>query len=101
MPLETIWVLFKCIGAHRENYSPEAFWQFTPDTDKVVKRFDEGPQWWRKLMMRSSGPFRCPPSRKDCTFADIDGRLAPEAQGRGIGHKLMDAVNEFADEERS
>ena len=89
-------MLFNAFGAHRENYSPEAFLAVTPDTDKVVKRFDEGPQWVAEIDDEIVGTVSLSTEPEGLYVRSM--AVSPGAQGRGIGHKLMDAVNEFADE---
>ena len=88
-------VLFEAFGAHRENYTPEAFEAVTPNADKIVKRFDEGPQWTAEIDGKVVGTVSVKTEPEGLYIRSM--AVSPNAQGRGIGHKSMDAVNEFAD----
>src|SRR3954466_14915193 len=92
---EISWVLFNAFGAHRKHYTPEAFQAVTPDTDKVVKRFDEGPQWVAEIDGDVLGTVSVTTEPEGLYIRSM--AVSPTAQGRGVGHKLLDAVNEFAD----
>src|SRR6476659_1007062 len=88
-------VLFEAFGANRENYTPEAFEAVTPDADVIARRFDEGPQWVAESDGRIIGTVSVTTEPAGLYIRSM--AVSPDAQGRGIGHKLMDAVNEYAD----
>jgi predicted N-acetyltransferase YhbS len=93
---EISWVLINAFGAHRENYTPEAFQAVTPDTDKVVQRFDEGPQWVAEIDSEIVGTVSVTTEPEGLYIRSM--AVSPNAQGHGIGHKLMEAVNKFAND---
>ena len=92
---EISWVLFNAFAAHRENYTREAFEAVTPAADEIVRRFGEGPQWIAEIDGDEVGTVSVTTEPEGLYVRSMAVR--PDAQGRGIGHKLLDAVNEYAD----
>jgi predicted N-acetyltransferase YhbS len=88
-------VLFEAFGAHRENYTPEAFEAVTPHANKILTRFDEGPQWVAEIDGRIVGTVSVRTDPDELYVRSM--AVSPNVQGQGIGHKLMDAVNDYAD----
>lgn len=88
-------VLAEAFGEHRDSYTPEAFAAVTPPAEQIVDRFDEGPQWVAKLKGEVVGTVSVTTEPGGLYIRSM--AVLPSAQGRGIGHKLMDAVNQFAD----
>jgi len=93
---EISWVLFNAFAAHRDNYTPEAFAAVTPATDEIVRRFGEGPQWIAEIDGDEVGTVSVTAEPEGLYIRSMAVR--PDVQGLGLGHKLMDAVNKFADE---
>src|ERR1041385_8294870 len=89
-------VLLEAFGAYRENYTTEAFEAVTPSADEIEKRFEEGPQWVAEIDGEIVGTVSISIEPEGLYVRSMAVRSG--AQGRGIGHKLMDAANEFADE---
>jgi predicted N-acetyltransferase YhbS len=88
-------VLFEAFGAHRENYTPEAFEKVTPKADEIRVRFEEGPQWVAEIDGRIVGTVSVTTEPEGLYIRSM--AVSPSVQGLGVGHKLMDAVNELAD----
>lgn len=86
-------VLFEAFSTLREHYTEDAFEVVTPSAELVRTRFAEGPMWVASIDGRIVGTV-------SVTF-EPDGiyirsmAVRPDAQGRGIAHQLMEAVDEF------
>jgi predicted N-acetyltransferase YhbS len=89
-------VLADAFGTFRDNYTADAFEAVTPNARVIVKRFDEGPQWVAEIGNDIVGTVSVTTEPEGLYIRSM--AVSPTAQGRGIGHKLMDAVNRFADE---
>ena len=89
-------VLAEAFGAYRENYTPEAFEVVTPPSSEIAKRFGEGPQWVAEIDGEIVGTVSVTTEPEGLYIRSM--AVSPSAQGNGVGHKLMDAVNGFADE---
>jgi N-acetylglutamate synthase-like GNAT family acetyltransferase len=88
-------VLLEAFGAYRENYTPEAFEIVTPPMGQIERRFDDGPQWVAEKDDAIVGTVSVTTEPEGLYIRSM--AISPHAQGKGIGHKLMDAVNEYAD----
>ena len=89
-------ILAEAFGAYRENYTPEAFEVVTPPSTEIAKRFGEGPQWVAEVNDEIVGTVSVTTEPEGLYIRSM--AVSPSAQGSGVGHKLMDAVNKFADE---
>lgn len=87
-------VLFEAFGAYRSNYTPEAFEVVTPDVNEILGRFAEGPQWVAEIDGQVVGTVSMTTEPEGLYIRSM--AVSPNAQGRGIGHKLLDATDEFA-----
>lgn len=87
-------VLFEAFGAYRSNYTPEAFEVVTPDANEILGRFAEGPQWVAEIDGQVVGTVSMTTEPEGLYIRSM--AVSPNAQGRGIGHKLLDATDEFA-----
>ena len=87
-------VLREAFGAYREHYTDEAFAVVTPSPDEIAKRSDEGPQWVASLDGKIVGTVSVTVEEGDLYIRSM--AVAPEAQGRGVGHKLLAAIDEYA-----
>lgn len=87
-------VLFEAFGVYRENYTPEAFEVVTPKADEVAGRFAEGPMWVAEMEGDVVGTVSLTTEQEGLYIRSM--AVSPNAQGNGAGHKLLDAVDEFA-----
>ncbi len=87
-------VLFEAFSTYREFYTPEAFEVVTPKPEEIVRRFDEGPQWVAVKDDEVLGTVSVLPEPEWLYIRSM--AVSPKAQGLGIGHMLMDAVEEYA-----
>ena len=92
---EIAWVLFNAFGSYRVNYTPESFDVVTPAAAEIARRFDEGPQWVVEIDDDVVGSVSVTAEPEGLYIRSMAVR--PDAQGQGIGHKLLKAVNDFAD----
>jgi N-acetylglutamate synthase-like GNAT family acetyltransferase len=93
---EISWVLLNAFGQNKESYTPEAFEIVTPSTDSIAERFDEGPQWVAEIDDEIVGTVSLTTEPEGLYIRSMAVR--PDAQGQGVGHELLDAVNGYADE---
>lgn len=87
-------VLRRSFGLFREHYTPEAFVIVTPSPEQIGGRFAEGPQWVAEVdgeIVGTVGVTHEPEGLYIRSMAVVNA-----AQGRGIGHKLLDAIDEYA-----
>lgn len=88
-------VLREAFTVVQEHYSEDAFAIVTPSAEIVASRFDEGPMWVANIDCRIVGTV-------SVTILPDEGlyirsmAVRPDAQGLGIGHKLLDAINAYA-----
>jgi len=93
---EISWILLNAFGANRKEYTPEAFEIVTPATDEIADRFGEGPQWVAEIDDDIVGTVSLTTEPEGLYIRSMAVR--PDAQGKGVGHKLLEAVNEYADD---
>lgn len=87
-------VLYEAFATHRHHYTPEAFEVVTPKPNEVAGRFAEGPIWVVEIDGSVVGTVSLTTEPEGLYVRSMAVR--PEAQGRGIGHRLLDAVDEYA-----
>ncbi len=87
-------VLHEAFAVYREHYTPEAFAIVTPSSDEVATRFDEGPQWVAVADGDVVGTVSVTVEEGDLYVRSM--AVSPRAQGRGIGHRLLEAIDEYA-----
>lgn len=87
-------VLRDAFTVFREYYTAEAFDVVTPGPDIILGRFDEGPQWVAEINGQVVGTVSMTTEPNGLYIRSM--AVSPKAQGRGIGHKLLDATDEFA-----
>ena len=92
---EISWVLLNAFGQNKENYTPEAFQVVTPTTESIAERFDDGPQWVAEIDDEVVGTVSVTTEPEGLYIRSMAVR--PDAQGQGVGNKLLKAVNEYAD----
>ena len=88
-------VLREAFGVYRENYTPEAFEAVTPNAEKILMRFAEGPQWVAEVDGQIVGTVSLKTEPEGLYVRSM--AVMPDVQGKGVGHVLLHAVNEFAD----
>lgn len=87
-------VLYEAFGVYRENYTPEAFEVVTPNAETIVTRFAEGPQWVAEIDDQIVGTVSLTTEPEGLYVRSM--AVSPSVQGKGVGHILLNAVNEFA-----
>ena len=87
-------VLREAFGTYREHFTREAFAVVTPSAEEITKRLDEGPQWVALHDHKIVGTASVTVEEGDLYVRSM--AVAPDAQGQGIGHKLLDAIEEYA-----
>jgi N-acetylglutamate synthase-like GNAT family acetyltransferase len=86
-------VLFDAFSRHRQNYTPEAFAVVTPAVEEIETRFSEGPIWIAELDGDAVGTVSLTTEPEGLYIRSM--AVKPEAQGFGIGHRLLDALDEY------
>lgn len=87
-------VLLHSFGQNRECYTPEAFVVVTPSPEEIAGRFAEGPQWVAEIDGNIVGTVGVTHEPEGIYIRSLG--VDPEAQGLGVGHKLLDAIDEYA-----
>lgn len=87
-------VIAQAFGRLREHYTPEAFEVVALPPNEIVSRFDEGPQWVAELDGEIVGTVSVTGEDGDLYVRSM--AVAPHAQGQGVAHKLLDAIDEYA-----
>lgn len=72
----------------------DAFADVTPDEDMVAGRFAQGPLWVAEANGRIVGSVSLSTESEGLYVRSM--AVLPEFQGLGIGHKLLDALHEYA-----
>ena len=89
-------ILLEAFSMYKPFYTPEAFTVVTPPADEIVQRFGDGPMWVAVRGEEALGTVSVLPEPEWLYIRSMAVR--PAAQGLGIGHLLMDAVEEFGRE---
>ena len=87
-------VLREAFGVYEHEYTPEAFEIVTPTVAEIVPRFDEGPQWVAIKGGEIVGTVSVTVEDGDLYVRSM--AVLPNMQGHGIGHKLLDAIDDYA-----
>lgn len=87
-------VICEAFGMYREHYTDEAFAVVASPPDEILSRFDEGPQWVAELAGGIVGTVSVTVENGDLYVRSM--AVAPQAQGRGVAHRLLDAIDEYA-----
>lgn len=87
-------VLFEAFSRFREDYTPESFSIVTPSSDEVAKRFTEGPMWVAEDSGEIVATVSVLPEPEWLYIRSM--AVSPAAQGLGIAHRLLDAIEEYA-----
>ena len=86
-------VLFAAFSKFEHEYTPESFAIVTPSADEVATRFVEGPLWVAERNGKVVGTVSATTEPDGMYIRSM--AVGPDAQGLGIGHKLLDAVDEY------
>ena len=87
-------VIFSAFSHFREHYTPEAFEVVASTPEEILSRFDEGPQWVASADGEIVGTVSLTVEDGDLYVRSM--AVAPQAQGQGVAHKLLDAIDEYA-----
>jgi N-acetylglutamate synthase-like GNAT family acetyltransferase len=87
-------VLCEAFGVYENDYTLEAFEVVTPNPEEIISRFAEGPQWVALLDGEIVGTVSVTVEDGDLYVRSM--AVAPRVQGHGIGHKLLEAIDEYA-----
>ena len=87
-------ILLEAFSVYRRFYTEEAFEQVTPGPDLVRGRFAEGPIWIAEIGGEAVGTVSVTTEPEGLYVRSM--AVSPKAQSRGVGHKLLEAVDEFA-----
>jgi len=88
-------VLTDAFTVHREFYTVDAFSVVTPATEVILGRFEEGPMWVAEMDGEIVGTVSLTTEPEGLYVRSM--AVSPSAQGRGIGHRLLEAVDEYAE----
>lgn len=86
-------VLYAAFSAFKPEYTPEAFAVVTPSAKEVATRFAEGPIWVAERGGKAVGTVSVSTEPEGLYIRSM--AVHPEAQGVGVGHKLLDSVEGF------
>jgi ribosomal protein S18 acetylase RimI-like enzyme len=75
-------------------YTPSALSATTPTADQIVERFADGPIWIAELADTIVGTVATVPKGRELYIRSMAVR--PDAQGLGIGSRLLNTVEVFA-----
>ncbi len=87
-------VLFEAFSQFHNDYTPESFAIVTPPVDEVAKRFDEGPMWVAEDKGKIVATVSVLPEPEWLYIRSM--AVSPAAQRRGIAHRLLDAIGNYA-----
>ena len=87
-------VLREAFGLYADHYTAEAFTVVTPPSSEIEKRFAEGPQWVAVEDGDVIGTVSVTVEDGDLYVRSM--AVSPQFHGRGIGHRLLDAIDEYA-----
>lgn len=87
-------VLRSAFGLYGEHYTPEAFAVVTPPASVIEERFGEGPQWVAIENGDVIGTVSVTVEDGDLYVRSM--AVTPLSHGRGVGHKLLEAVDAYA-----
>lgn len=89
-------VLREAFTPYREHYTEESFGYVTAKPDVIAPRFDEGPIWVAEVDGDVVGTVSLTTEPEGLYIRSM--AVLPSSQGLGIGHKLLDALNDHVSE---
>lgn len=87
-------LLLEAFGAIRERYTEGGFADVTPDEETVAGRFAEGALWVAEVDGKVVGSVSLSTEPEGLYVRSM--AVLPDFHGHGIGHKLLDALHEYA-----
>ena len=90
-------VLLEAFSRFRNDYTPESFAVVTASAEEVAKRFDEGPIWVAEDQGEIVATVSVLPEPEWLYIRSM--AVSPAAQGLGIAHRLLDAIEKYATHE--
>jgi len=87
-------LLLAAFGAIRERYTDDGFADVTPNEQIIAERFEEGALWVAEVDGRVVGSVSLIKEPEGLYVRSM--AVLPQFQGRGIGHKLLDTLDEYA-----
>lgn len=87
-------ILIEAFSEFRNEYTSEAFEAVTPPADEIVRRLEEGPIWVAATNDEIVGTVSAVPEPEWLYIRSMAVR--PNAQGLGIGSRLLEAVEAYA-----
>ncbi|HLA96399.1 MAG TPA: GNAT family N-acetyltransferase [Pyrinomonadaceae bacterium] len=87
-------VLREAFTVYRDHYTAEAFEVVTPNRAEIARRFEEGPIWVAEVGGEVVGTVSVTTEPEGLYVRSM--AVGPNVQGRGVGHRLLDAVDEYA-----
>jgi len=87
-------VLFEAFSQFQGDYTPGSFSIVTPSAAEVATRFDEGPMWVAVDEGEIVATVSVLPEPEWLYIRSM--AVSPTAQGLGIAHRLLDAIEEYA-----
>ena len=87
-------ILLEAFSVFEPEYTPESFAIVTPRTAEISGRFAEGPMWVAVDEEQVVGTVSVTHEPEGLYIRSMAVR--PIAQGRGVGHGLLKAVDEYA-----
>ena len=86
-------LLYEAFSEFKSDYTPEAFAIVTPLVEEISERFDAGVMWVAVLDEGIVGTVSVVPEPEWLYIRSM--AVSPMAQGMGIGHKLLDEIEEY------
>jgi GNAT superfamily N-acetyltransferase len=87
-------VLYQAFVEFEPLYTPAAFAATTPTFDQIQKRWGEGPVWVAAQADQLVGTISAIPKSSGLYIRSM--AVLPAGRGHGIGHLLLQAVEQFA-----
>ncbi len=89
-------VLYSAFAEYEASYTQEAFRATTPTAEQIRNRIDEGPIWVALVKDRVVGTVSAVPKGTALYIRSM--AILPTARGQGLGRKLLEYVEEYANE---
>lgn len=86
-------LLYEAFSEFKSDYTPEAFAIVTPLVDEIAARFGEGAMWVAVLDEGIVGTVSVVPEPGWLYIRSM--AVSPQAQGMGVGHKLLDEIEGY------
>lgn len=87
-------LIFDAFVPFRDQYTPDAFAYTSASVETVRGRFDEGPMWIAEVDGEAVGTVSGLPEEERFYIRSM--AVKPSAQGKRVGQKLLDVLEEYA-----